>query len=191
MIKKIISLSFLFILSLSIFLWMLTGKWMNEGKKPKANGKNEYAVILGAKVNGDVPSLSLQFRLDAALKYANTYPHVKLILSGGQGPGENITEAKAMKKFLVEKGISDDRLILEEKSTSTYENILFSKELLPTSVQSITIITSDFHLARAKKLADTLKLQSDVVSAKTPNVVEFKLTTRERLALLKTSIFGK
>ena len=100
---------------------------MADGQKPLANGTNEYAIILGAKVNGEVPSLSLRYRLDAALRYADEYPHVKFILSGGQGPGEHITEAEAMKRFLLDHGIKEERLLLEQQSTSTYENILFSK----------------------------------------------------------------
>lgn len=191
MMRKVSASCFVFIIVMSVSLWILTGKWMSDGKLPKANGKNKFAVILGAKVNGETPSLSLQFRLDAALKYAKEYPNIKLILSGGQGPGENITEAEAMKRYLIENGISEDRLLLEEHSTSTYENILFSKKLLPASINTITIITSDFHLSRARILASTLGLQSDAISAKTPRAVEFKLTTRERLALLKTSVFGK
>ena len=84
-----------------------------------------------------------------------THRHVKFVLSGGQGPDENITEAEAMKRFFVGNGIQEDRLILETESTTTYENLLFSKELLPASVQSVTIITSDYHIARTRKLAHT------------------------------------
>ena len=164
---------------------------MADGQKPLANGTNEYAIILGAKVNGEIPSLSLRYRLDAALKYADEYPHVKFILSGGQGPGELITEAEAMKRFLLDHGIKEERLLLEQQSTSTYENILFSKRIMPASINEATIITSDYHLARARKLAKTLGLQTDAVSAETPKIVELKLTTRERLALLKDRYFRK
>src|SRR5690625_308463 len=119
----------------SALLWILTGKWILGGQQPKANGKNEYAIILGAKVIGETPSLSLQYRVDSALQYAIEYPHVKLILSGGQGPGEDITEAEAMKRFLLENGIEEKRLLLESESTSTYENIFLSVKLIPDSVQ--------------------------------------------------------
>jgi uncharacterized SAM-binding protein YcdF (DUF218 family) len=163
---------------------------MADGLEPKASGSNDYAIILGAKVNGEIPSLSLQYRLDAALDYAIQYPHVYLILSGGQGAGEHISEAEAMKRFLIANGIQEERLLLEDKSTSTYENLFNSIELVPDSVEEITIITSDYHLARAKKIAENLSLQTDVVAAKTPKVVELKLRTRERIALLKTVIIG-
>ena len=56
-------------------------------------------------MNGEIPSLSLQYRLEAALDYAKQFPHVYLILSGGQGAGEHISESEAMKRFLVENGI--------------------------------------------------------------------------------------
>ncbi|HEY4553449.1 MAG TPA: YdcF family protein [Bacillaceae bacterium] len=184
-------LAILLFLLLCIFLWVLTGKWIAEGKKPKADGTNKYAIVLGAKVNGETPSLSLQYRLEAALKYAREHPHVILILSGGQGPEEFIPEAEAMKRYLTAHGIEEDRLLLESESTSTYENILFSKRLLPKSADRVTIITSDYHLARARKLARGLGLETDAAEAKTPKIVEWKLTSRERLALLKISIFGK
>lgn len=164
---------------------------MDEGVEPAADGTNNYAIILGAKVKKDSLSLSLQYRLDAALQYANEHPHVIMILSGGQGPDEPISEAEAMRRFLTENGIAEERLILESASTSTYENILFSKKVLPSEIKSITIITSDYHLARARKIAASLGLDSDAVSAETPKVVAAKLTVRERIALVKTYIVGK
>lgn len=160
--------------------------------EPEADGSNEYAIVLGAKVNGEVPSLSLHYRMDAALDYANKYPHVKLVLSGGQGPDEMMTEAEAMRRYLVKNGVDETRLILEEESTSTYENLMYSKKLMPDSVKSVTIITSDYHLARAKLLAEKIGFEStDGIAANTPKVVQTKLKTRERLALLKTYLFGE
>ena len=173
-------------------MWMLTGKWLDEGLQPKADGTNEYAIVLGAKVKkGNIPSRALQFRLDAALAYAKEYIHVKLVLSGGRGPDEDIEEAIVMKEFLLDNGIEKSRLILEDKATSTYENLLFSKALLPDDIHSVTIITSDYHLQRAKILAGKLDWKSDVVVAETPTIIEQKVRTRERLALLKAYILGK
>lgn len=189
--RKIMLLFCLLVVALGIFGWWLTGKWIAKGLEPIADGRNEYAIVLGAKVKKDSLSLSLRYRLDEALAYANEHPHVTLILSGGQGSDEPMSEAEAMRQFLTENGIAEDRLILEAASTSTYENILFSKKMLPTDVDAITIISSDFHLARAKKIAESLGLTSDVVAAKTPKVVEAKSNVRERLALVKTLIMGK
>lgn len=190
-IMKIIMIVFVVLVICVVFLWMLAGKWINDGKKTEADGTNEYAIILGAKVNGETPSLSLRYRLDAAVDYGTTNDHVKFILSGGQGPDEISTEAEAMQRFLVANGINEERLILETKSTSTYENIAFSKELLPEKVTSVTVITSDYHIARTRLIARNLGLESDSVAGKTPGIVEWKLNTRERIALIKTYIVGK
>lgn len=176
---------------LGLGTWFWLGKWMTDGQKPLADGSNKYAIILGAKVNGETPSLTLRFRLEEALAYAESYPDVKFILSGGQGPDEDIAEGEAMRRYLTEKGVQEDRLLLETESTSTYENILFSKKLLPEEVNEITIITSDFHLARARMIADSFNLKTDALPAKTPRSVEAKHHVRERLALIKTVVVGK
>ncbi|MFD1205845.1 MULTISPECIES: YdcF family protein [Sporosarcina] len=163
---------------------------MESGKSPVADGTNEYAIVLGAKVNGEKPSLTLQYRLEAALSYAEKHPDVIFVLSGGQGPDEGISEAEAMRRFLTGNGISEERLLLETNSTSTYENLTYSKELLPKGVKDITIISSDFHLARAKWLADSIGLSADVIPAKTPLSTKGKHEIRERLALMKTYVVG-
>ncbi|HEX5564197.1 MAG TPA: YdcF family protein, partial [Sporosarcina sp.] len=165
--------------------------WMTDGLKPLADGSFEYAIILGAKVNGETPSLTLRYRLEKALSYAETYPDVKFILSGGQGQDEDIAEGEAMRRYLTENGVEEERLLLETESTSTYENLLYSKRMLPENVSGVTIITSDFHLARARMIADSLGLETDALPAKTPQSVEAKHHIRERLALIKTMIVGK
>lgn len=156
----------------------------------KADGSYDYVIILGAKVNGEIPSLSLRYRLESAVDYAIQYPHVKLVLSGGQGKDEGISEAEAMYHYLKEHGIAEDRLVIEDQSTSTYENLQFSQKIIP-EVSGVTIISSDYHLARARFLAKQLGWKSDIVAAKTPESVKAKVLIRERLALLKTWIFRK
>lgn len=170
--------------------WVIPGERISKAQQFKADGTYEYAVILGAKVNGEVPSLSLRYRLEAALAYANRYPHVQLVLSGGQGLDEEISEAEAMYRYLTTHGIAEERLLLEDQSTSTYENLQYSQELLP-EVAGVTIISSDFHLARARFLARQLGWDADVVAANTPDVVKTKVLVRERLALFKTWVFQK
>lgn len=171
--------------------WLLVGKWITDGMEPEGDGSYEYAIILGAKVNGETPSLTLRYRLEEALSYAESYPNVKFILSGGQGPDEDIAEGEAMRRFLVERGVDEERLLLETESTSTYENILYAKKLLPDDVEAVTIITSDFHLARARMIAESLDLKTDALPAKTPESVVAQQHIRERLALIKTIIVGK
>lgn len=172
-----------------VYIWL--GEEMKQGVQPVANGTAEYMIVLGAKVKpGGVPSLSLKNRLEEAVKYLNKYPHVKVIVSGGQGADEDRTEASVMLKYLQDNGIDTNRILVEDQSTSTYENLLFSKELLPTGTKRITIVSNDFHLKRAKYLAESLDFKVDVVAAKTPKSVEAKLELRERAALLKTYIIG-
>ena len=173
----------------ALYIWL--GQEMKRGTQPVADGTAQYVIVLGAKVKpGGVLSLSLQNRLEATVTYLNKYPHVKVIVSGGQGADEDRTEASAMFNYLQDKGIETERIIVEEQSTSTYENLLFSKELLPKGTKHITIVSNDFHLQRAKYLANKLDLEADVVVAKTPRSVEAKLKLRERAALLKTYTIG-
>ncbi|MGE7997886.1 YdcF family protein [Lysinibacillus sp. NPDC093190] len=172
-----------------VYIWL--GEEMKQGVQPAANGTATYMIVLGAKVKlGGIPSLSLKNRLEEAVKYLNKYPHVKVIVSGGQGADEDRTEASVMLKYLQDNGIDTNRILVEDQSTSTYENLLFSKELLPKGTKKITILSNDFHLKRAKYLAESLGFEADVVAAKTPKSVEVKLNLRERAALLKTYIIG-
>ncbi|MFJ3390222.1 MULTISPECIES: YdcF family protein [unclassified Lysinibacillus] len=174
---------------IAVYIWL--GEEMKQGFQPAANGTATYMIVLGAKVKtGGIPSLSLKNRLEEAVKYLNKYPHVKVIVSGGQGADEDRTEASVMFKYLQDKGIDTNRILVEDQSTSTYENLLFSKELLPKGTKKITILSNDFHLKRAKYLAESLGFEVDVVAAKTPKSVEIKLNLRERAALLKTYIIG-
>ena len=164
---------------------------MKRGQKNVASGKHAYLIVLGAKVKpGGIPSLSLQYRLDAALDYLKENPHTKVIVSGGQGPDEEQTEASFMRDYLITNGIEKSRIITEEQSTSTYENLYYSFALLPETEQAVTIVSSDFHLRRATYIANELGYETDVIVASTPKSVEIKLNIRERLALLRTYILG-
>lgn len=186
----IVSVSVVLSLSIATYIWL--GYEMNQATKNKANGTNDYLIILGAKVKpGGIPSLSLRNRLDEAASYLKQHQHVSAIVSGGQGADEDQTEASVMHDYLIAQGIAADRILLEDQSTSTYENLLFSKELLPADTTHITIVSNDFHLKRATLLANKLNLQADVIAAPTPKVVEAKSRLRERAALLKTYILGQ
>ncbi|PID24476.1 YdcF family protein [Sporosarcina sp. P7] len=184
---RIIVLAVLIIAGLGMF-WMLPGERIKQAQQMKANGKYDYAIILGAKVNGEVPSLSLRYRLESAVEYATQFPHVQLVLAGGQGKDEDISEAEAMYRFLQQHGIAKERLVMEDQSTSTNENLQFSQNVIP-EVAGVTIISSDYHLARARFLARQIGWESDVVAAKTPESIKAKVLIRERLALLKTWLF--
>lgn len=124
--------------------------------------KNTTAVVLGCKVRGTKPSRILQERLDAAYEYLVENEEAVAVLSGGQGLDEEISEAQYMFEYLTAKGIEESRLLLEDASTTTRENLIFSKEILKEQGlgEKITIITSDFHAYRACDMAEKLGLES-------------------------------
>ncbi|MEH7238208.1 YdcF family protein [Bacillus sp. JJ1562] len=145
----------------------------------------DYLVVLGAKVNSEIPSLALQYRIDAAAEYAKENENTILIASGGQGPGEDITEAEAIRRELVKKGISESRIFLEDRSTSTYENIQFSKEFIPQDAKLGIIVTNDYHLYRSIQIARDAGLKVEGLPAKTPQITLLKAYSREYLSVTK------
>ncbi len=151
----------------------------------------DYAVILGAGLNGDQVSKRLQLRLDEAVSKLSDNS-VPIIVSGGQGPDEWISEAEAMKHYLVVNGISEERIIKEDQSTSTRENIQYSNTLMTANKDlSVVIFTSDYHMYRAKMLGDAIGWQTQGQSAKNPVFVRINYMVRECLALLKDLVLTK
>lgn len=124
-------------------------------------------VVLGCKVRGDTPSAMLYWRSSEAAKYLENNPNSVAILSGGKGDGENISEAECMFNIITDYGISEDRLFVEDKSTSTEENMRFSKEIIDDNNLStdIAIATSDYHEKRASMIAKKNGLNSSSIPA--------------------------
>lgn len=155
----------------------------------------EYIIVLGAGVNGNKPSLSLQERIHAAYGYLTANPDTVAILSGGQGSGDDITEAACMYGELTAMGIDGSRLLLEEKSSSTMENLTFSLELAQTQLGSrptrVGIVSSEYHLFRAGLFAKALGLESFGIPAKTTWVsLRLNYYLREIAAVWKYLVFG-
>ena len=113
-------------------------------------------IVLGAKVNGRVPSGALRNRIQVGVEYLEENPDTIAILSGGQGPDEEISEAQCMYEGMIAAGIDPARLIMEDQSTDTSENLRFSRELMPENVQEIGLVTNNFHIFRALSLAKGL-----------------------------------
>ncbi len=132
--------------------------------------RTEYIIVLGCMVNSTVPGRHLSARISRAYEYLTENPGSKAILSGGQGRGEDITEARCMFNELTARGISPDRLILEEKSTSTIENFENSRIILDAmgiNIDEITVVTNDFHEYRASRFAARNNLKAYPYPAKT------------------------
>lgn len=115
--------------------------------------KADWIIVLGAQVKGTVITDSLRRRLDRAVSYLTEFPEIKVIVSGGQGPGEEIAEADAMAGYLEKQGISADRIYREDRSTSTRENLRFCRQYLDAENGRIGIVTNGFHIYRALLLA--------------------------------------
>lgn len=155
----------------------------------------DYVVVLGAGVRGTVPSLSLRERINAAYDYLTAHPDAVAVLSGGQGDGEEISEAACMFRELTEMGIPSDRLLLEENSTSTIENLTFSMELLEAQTGSrptkIGIVSSEYHLFRAKQFAKGLGLDAVGIPARTSwFALRLNYYLREIAAVWKYLVLG-
>ena len=131
--------------------------------------KSSTVIVLGCRVKNGGPSLMLAKRINAAYDYLSENPDACAVLSGGQGPDEAISEAQCMFNELVKKGISPDRLYLEDKSTNTYENIRFSSEIMRKNGLSgdVTIVTNEFHQCRAQIIAKKQGIKAYGISAPT------------------------
>lgn len=153
-----------------------------------------YIVVLGAGVNGDTPSLSLVNRLDAAYGYLTANPETVAVVTGGQGPGENLTEAAAMRAWLEAKGIASDRIVEEDKAVSTKENLAFSFDLIRArggDLQNVAVVSSEYHLYRAKLLAAQLGVAVTGIAGETTlPVLRLNYFIREGAARVYYLIFG-
>lgn len=138
------------------------------GSYPTAESSGTI-IVLGCRVRGDTPSLMLRQRIITACEYMKENPKSVCIASGGQGADELISEAECIRQILIENGIDGDRIILEERSTSTDENLRFSIEKMEEYgiSGSAAIITNEFHQLRAKLIAKKYGLEVSAVSAET------------------------
>ena len=134
----------------------------------------DYVVVLGAKVRPEGPSVSLMDRIRAAEDYMTEHPDVIAVVSGGQGPDEPMSEAQCMYDQLVKLGIDPARIWMEDKATSTWENLNFSLNLIEektgTRPQKIGLLSSEYHLYRAGLFADACGVDSVGIPARTSRI---------------------
>ncbi|MDU2490744.1 MAG: YdcF family protein [Clostridium celatum] len=155
--------------------------------------KPDYLVVLGAGLRGRSISASLLYRLETALDFHDMYPDLKIVVSGGQGEGEDMTEALAMKNFLVDNGVDPSLIIMEDKSTNTYENFLYTKNVLEEETRkedfTITIISNNFHMYRAKFLAKEVGFNTYGYPAPSHKASALVFYVREFFGIIKAYIF--
>lgn len=169
---------------------------LSYGEEDRSDLPVDAVIVLGAGVNGETPSLVLQTRIDAAAAYIARHPDVPVVLSGGQGSGENISEAACMFRALTGGSAEKaQRLLLEDRSTSTAENFAFSKALLEqygldTETAVIAVVTNNFHAYRSRLIAEREGLTTIGISAELPwwwLTANYYL--REAFAVVKTVLF--
>lgn len=149
----------------------------------------EFVVVLGAQIQGEQPSLTLKKRLDRAADYLSAHPAAVAFVSGGQGSDEQLTEAAVMERYLQSVGIAPERILREEQASNTRENLAFSRQLARQQglrTDSVLIITSEYHLCRAKYIARSLGLTAYGLGSDTwPKILEVNYLLREVFAFVK------
>lgn len=184
--KKVYLLAAMGIFILILFL-ILEGL-IRFGGRTDAAAQADYLVVLGCSLDGAEPGECLRERLKAAEAYLKENPQTVAVLSGGQGRNEDITEAAAMYSALARAGIAPGRLLLEEGSHSTYQNLIYSEEIIKTHSSAdkpkIVLVTNDFHVFRAKSMASYLGWDVTAVAADTPLRLAFVNHLREYASIL-------
>ena len=163
------------------------------GETDNITYKEDAVIVLGAGVHGERISLPLKFRLDKAIEYYSKNPDAVIVVSGGKGYQEAISEAGAMEKYLLLSGIPQNSIIKEEKSTSTIENMAYSKDILDTYFDKdydIVVITNNFHIYRGVSYAKAAGFEN--VSHMSAHIRWYTVVPnylRETLAVLKMWVF--
>ena len=154
----------------------------------------ELIVVLGCQVRGETPSRMLKHRLDTAYEAIKKHPEALCVVSGGKGSDELISEAEAMRRYLVAKGADESRIVMEDKSTNTFENIKFSFELTDKLGydRNVTIVTDGYHQYRAGLIARKQGAEN-VTAYSAPTELKFRAAywVREWLALTRFFIVGR
>lgn len=160
--------------------------------KRKPDKKADSIMVLGCRVYGTTPSPFLIGRLNEGIRLLNEGYGEYIIVTGGTGPGEDISEAEAMKTYLISKGIDESKIITEDKSTSTMENLSFSlSKMKEKNISSTIIVSNKYHLRRAFHMAKKVGIDAQYsgVFINEYKLKEVKGFLREILALGKFYVF--
>ena len=143
------------VIAVALVALFITTSVMMVTAAAKQPQESSTLVVLGAGLRGDRPSRILRGRLNATVEHLEANPDAVCVVSGGQGDDEPCTEASVMKEYLLDAGIAEERIYVEDRSTSTFENIQFSKQVIAENGLSdnIAIVTQEFHQYRAQQFA--------------------------------------
>ncbi len=155
----------------AVLIFAVTEVFILKNAAGDEDPEADVLIVLGAGVDGTVPSVSLSDRLCAALDYLERYPDARCVVTGGQGFGEEITEARCMADWLCSHGVDPARVLLEEQATDTFENLRFSFALLGEDFDgTAAVLTSDYHVMRARWIAGDMGFSVRCVGAPTSKV---------------------
>lgn len=192
--KKIYKFSKSLIILFLISFVLIEGLIIINGKIKRVD-EVDYMIVLGARLYGDVPSPALYERLKLAEEYLKENPDLKVIVSGGQGPDEYISEAEAMERYFLNRGIDEKRIIVEDKSTSTFENIKNSLNIIKgidnEERPRVLLVTNSFHIFRSKFLANRLGAKAYGLPAKVPPTILISQYIREYFAVIKSFVMDR
>ena len=186
-IQKIITCVMIF----GVLLFIVIEGCIISGFRAKGEANLDYLIVLGAQVKEHGPSAALKFRLDEAYDYLMENENTRCIVSGGQGANEPCSEAQGMYDYLTAKGIAPERIIMEDKSTDTSENIAFSAQYLDKENDSVGIVTNNFHVFRGVHLAKHEGIRN-VCGISAPSNIYFQLNNmiREFFGIIKDFVCG-
>lgn len=205
--RAAVCLSLVFWLCLVVFFSWEAVIFSAGRRAPQADAS--YVIILGAQVRGEAPTLVLDARINAAAEYLLKHPEAVAVASGGQGSGESISEAEAIKRGLMRRGIAEERILTEERSTSTMENLKFSADVIAAYETAaaassggmpegaaglpgkVVLVTNDFHVYRATRLAGKMGYgQVSGLGATEFFAVTIQYYVREFFAIIMESLRG-
>lgn len=182
-----------------VLLFSLLFSMVLYGSYDHIQGQPQTMIVLGCQIHPWGPSILLKDRLDEALDYLDEHPEVTVIVSGGQGPDEHTSEAACMRDYLVKAGIGPKRVLVEERSHNTDQNITYSAQLMEehglAMEQGVLMVSNGFHLTRARMLWDRVTGEGEHLStlaapsSHTPS--RLWMYIREPLALVKSFVFDR
>ena len=190
-VAKALKICFIAVMALGVSLFVFVEAIVIKGMMTKPQDNCDYIIVLGCQIRGDHITRSLKNRLNVAVDYATDNPDTTIIVSGGKGKGENTTEAYAMYNYLVSKGIDSSRIIQEDKSTDTNENMKYSVQYISDFSSPVGIATNNFHIFRSKLLAKGQGLTHvSGIASGSDDVLFVNYMVREAIGIVKDFVCG-
>lgn len=186
---KVFKKIFIWVCSIGICIFLVILSLIISKMNVKPVKNLDYIIVLGAQVKESDPSIVLRYRLDRAVSYLKENDNTLVIVSGGKGINEPATEASVMKEYLVNNGINENRIIIEDKSNTTKENLINSKKIIRDNT-SIGIVTNNFHMYRALLIGNKYKVNAVGIPSKSNSYYLPNNLLREVFAYIKFIILG-